>query len=30
MWFAGMAGVHEREMYTEPDARRRSAPTVDF
>jgi LemA protein len=30
MWFAGMAGVHEREMYAEPDAGRRSAPTVDF
>jgi LemA protein len=30
MWFAGMAGVHEREMYAEPDAGRRAAPTVDF
>lgn len=30
MWFAGMAGVREREMYAEPDADRRSAPTVDF
>ena len=30
MWFAGMAGVHEREMYSEPDAGRRQAPTVDF
>lgn len=30
MWFAGMAGVHEREMYSEADAGRRAAPTVDF
>jgi LemA protein len=30
MWFAGMAGVHEREMYAEADAGRRAAPTVDF
>ena len=30
MWFAGMAGVREREMYAEPDADRRAAPTVDF
>lgn len=30
MWFAGMAGVHEREMYSEPDIGRRAAPTVDF
>jgi LemA protein len=30
MWFAGMAGVTEREMYKEPDAARRSAPTVEF
>lgn len=30
MWFAGMAGVHQRDMYAEPDADRRSAPTVDF
>jgi len=30
MWFAGMASVHEREMYAEPDAGRRTAPTVDF
>jgi LemA protein len=30
MWFAGMASVHEREMYSEPDAGRRAAPTVDF
>ena len=30
MWFAGMAGVREREMYSEPDAGRRQAPTVDF
>jgi LemA protein len=30
MWFAGLAGVHEREMYSEPDAGRRAAPAVDF
>jgi LemA protein len=30
MWFAGMAGVKEREMYEEPDEERRSAPKVDF
>jgi LemA protein len=30
MWFAGIAGVHERDMYAEPDAGRRAAPTVDF
>lgn len=30
MWFAGMAGVHEREMYAEPDDGRRAAPVVDF
>lgn len=30
MWFAGMAGVHEREMYAEPDEGRRAAPTVQF
>jgi LemA protein len=30
MWFAGMAGVHQREMYSEPDAGRRDAPTVKF
>ncbi|MEI6360727.1 MAG: LemA family protein [Actinomycetes bacterium] len=30
MWFAGMAGVKERELYAEPDAERRSAPKVDF
>lgn len=30
MWFAGMAGVHQREMYNEPDAGRRSAPPVSF
>jgi LemA protein len=30
MWFAGMAGVQEREMYEEPDEERRSAPKVDF
>jgi LemA protein len=30
MWFSGMAGVHEREMYAEPDAARRDAPHVEF
>ncbi len=30
MWFAGWAKVKEREMYSEPDAGRRSAPTVNF
>lgn len=30
MWFAGIAGVRERELYSEPDAGRRAAPTVDF
>lgn len=30
MWFAGMASVHEREMYAEPDAERRAAPRVEF
>ena len=30
MWFAGMANVKQREMYSEPDAGRRSAPTVNF
>ena len=30
MWFAGVAKVSEREMYSEPDAERRDAPTVDF
>lgn len=30
MWFAGMAGVHQREMYREPDDGRRSVPTVSF
>ncbi len=30
MWFVGMAGVKEREMYSEPDTGRRAAPTVDF
>ena len=30
MWFAGVAGVKERELYSEPDAGRRAAPTVDF
>lgn len=30
MWFAGIAKVGKREMYSEPDAGRRSAPTVGF
>lgn len=30
MWFAGLASVHEREMYAETDAGRRTAPTVEF
>ncbi len=30
MWFAGMANVKQREMYAEPDAGRRAAPTVNF
>ena len=30
MWFAGIANVREREMYQEPEAGRRSAPSVDF
>ena len=30
MWFAGWAKVKEREMYSEPDAGRRAAPTVNF
>jgi LemA protein len=30
MWFAGMAKVKQREMYSEPDAGRRAAPTVNF
>lgn len=30
MWFAGMAGVTPRELYSEPDAGRREAPRVDF
>jgi LemA protein len=30
MWFAGMTGVKERELYAEPDAERRAAPKVDF
>lgn len=30
MWFAGIAKVGEREMYSEPDSGRRSAPTVGF
>ncbi len=30
MWFAGIAGVTQREVYAEPDADRRSAPGVQF
>lgn len=30
MWFAGMTGVKQREMYSEPDSGRRAAPKVDF
>ncbi len=30
MWFAGMAGVRQRDMYSEPDGGRRSAPPVSF
>jgi len=30
MWFAGMAGVHERELYSVPDPGQRSVPTVQF
>jgi LemA protein len=30
MWFAGWANVKEREMYSEPETDRRSAPTVEF
>lgn len=30
MWFTGMAKVNQREMYSEPDAGRRAAPTVSF
>ncbi|MFM8240445.1 MAG: LemA family protein [Actinomycetota bacterium] len=30
MWFAGIAGVSQRDMYEEPDASRRAAPRVQF
>jgi LemA protein len=30
MWFAGVAGVAQREVYAEPDEGRRSAPRVQF
>ncbi|MFM1966188.1 MAG: hypothetical protein RL134_1913 [Actinomycetota bacterium] len=30
MWFAGVAGVSQREVYREPDEGRRSAPSVQF
>jgi len=30
MWFAGMASVSQRDMYSEPDEDRRDAPTVEF
>jgi LemA protein len=30
MWFAGIAGVSQREVYREPDESRRSAPGVQF
>lgn len=30
MWFSGIAGVSQREMYAEPDEGRRTAPRVDF
>jgi LemA protein len=30
MWFAGIAGVSQREVYREPDESRRSAPDVQF
>jgi len=30
MWFGGIAGVGEREVYREPDDTRRSAPDVSF
>lgn len=30
MWFAGVAGVSQREVYREPDESRRSAPDVQF
>lgn len=30
MWFAGVAGVSQREVYAEPDEGRRAAPSVQF
>lgn len=30
MWFAGIASVSQRDMYSEPDEDRRDAPTVEF
>ena len=30
MWFGGVAGVSQREVYAEPDEGRRSAPRVQF
>jgi hypothetical protein len=30
MWFAGVAGVSQREVYQEPDEERRVAPGVQF
>ena len=30
MWFGGVAGVSQREVYSEPDEGRRSAPRVQF
>lgn len=30
MWFTGLAKVTERDLYSEPDADRRKAPTVEF
>ena len=30
MWFAGIASVSQRDMYSEPDEDRRDAPSVEF
>jgi hypothetical protein len=30
MWFAGVAKVTQRDMYSEPDEDRRDAPSVEF
>lgn len=30
MWFAGIASVSQRDMYSEPDEDRRESPTVEF